>query len=231
MGQRSNIFLILISFTLASASAGDVITSPPDNGNSGAYLTDSAGNAIRGGAGDCWRAGIWTPALANLVGCDGVMAKALPITSPAEAPEELATSPTETDVVPEQAIVSTSTYEASEKISFDTETLFDFDKTALKNEGKQRLDFLAASLMDGVVQVVVALGHTDSLGTQTYNQLLSEKRARAVADYLNNKGIPNEKIFTEGRGGSQPIASNSSETGRAMNRRVEIAVVTHRARE
>ena len=78
MGQRSNIFLILISFTLASASAGDAITSPPDNGNSGAYLTDSAGNAIRGGAGDCWRAGIWTPALANLVGCDGVMAKALP---------------------------------------------------------------------------------------------------------------------------------------------------------
>jgi len=132
MGQRSNIFLILISFTLASASADDVITSPPDNSNSGAYLTDSAGNAIRGSAGDCWRAGIWTPTLANLVGCDGVMAKALPITSPAEAPEELATSPTETDVIPEQAIVSTSTYEASEKISFDTETLFDFDKTALK---------------------------------------------------------------------------------------------------
>ena len=231
MGQRSNIFLILISFTLASASADDVITSPPDNSNSGAYLTDSAGNAIRGSAGYCWRAGIWTPTLANLVGCDGVMAKALPVTSPAEAPEELATSPTETDVIPEQAIVSTSTYEASEKISFDTETLFDFDKTALKNEGKQRLNLLAARLMDGVVQVVVALGHTDSLGTQTYNQLLSEKRARAVADYLNNKGIPNEKIFTEGRGGSRPIASNSSETGRAMNRRVEIAVITHRARE
>jgi OOP family OmpA-OmpF porin len=231
MGQRSNIFLILISFTLASASADDVIASPPDNSNSGAYLTDSAGNAIRGSAGDCWRAGIWTPALANLVGCDGVMAKALPVTSPAEAPEELATSPTETDVVPEQVIVSKSTFEASEKISFDTETLFDFDKTALKNEGKQRLDLLAARLMDGVVQVVVALGHTDSLGTQTYNQLLSEKRARAVADYLINKSIPNEKIFTEGRGGSQPIASNSSDAGRAMNRRVEIAVVTHRARE
>ena len=224
MGQRSHIFLILISFTLASASADD-------NSNSGAYLTDSAGNTVRGGAGECWRAGIWTPALANLVGCDGVMAKALPITSPAEAPEELATSPTETDAVPEQAIVSTGTQDASEKISFDTETLFDFDKTTLKNEGKQRLDLLAARLMDGVVQVVVALGHTDSMGTQAYNQQLSEKRARAVADYLSNKGIPNEKIFTEGRGGSQPIASNSSEAGRAMNRRVDIEVVTARARE
>jgi len=231
MGHRSNIFLILISFTLASASANDVTNSPPDNSNSGAYLTDSAGNAVRGGAGECWRAGIWTPSLANLVGCDGVMAKALPVTSPAEAPEELAISPTETDVVTEQVIVSTGTQEASEKISFDTETLFDFDKTALKNEGKQRLDLLAERFMDGVVQVVVALGHTDSLGTQTYNQLLSEKRARAVADYLSNKGIPNEKIFTEGRGGSQPIASNSSEAGRAMNRRVEIEVVTNRARE
>jgi OOP family OmpA-OmpF porin len=231
MGQHSNIFLILISFTLASASADDVMTSPSENSISGAYLTDSAGNAVRGGAGECWRAGIWTPALANLVGCDGVMAKALPVTSPAEAPEELATSPTETDVVPEQAVVSTGTYETSEKISFETETLFDFDKTALKKEGKQRLDFLAARLMDGVVQVVVALGHTDSLGTSTYNQLLSEKRAKAVADYLSNKGIPNEKIFTEGRGGSQPIASNSSEAGRAMNRRVEIEVVTNRARE
>jgi len=231
MGQHSNIFLILISFTLASASADDVMTSPSENSISGAYLTDSAGNAVRGGAGECWRAGIWTPALANLVGCDGVMAKALPVTSPAEAPEELATSPTETDVVPEQAVVSTGTYQTSEKISFETETLFDFDKTALKKEGKQRLDFLAARLMDGVVQVVVALGHTDSLGTSTYNQLLSEKRAKAVADYLSNKGIPNEKIFTEGRGGSQPIASNSSEAGRAMNRRVEIEVVTNRARE
>lgn len=231
MGQRSHIFLILISFTLASASADDVTTSPPNNSNSGAYLTDSAGNAVRGGTGECWRAGIWTPALANLVGCDGVMAKALPVTSPAEAPEELATSPTETDAVTEQAIVSTGTQEASEKISFDTETLFDFDKTTLKNEGKQRLDLLAARLMDGVVQVVVALGHTDSMGTQAYNQQLSEKRARAVADYLSNKGIPNEKIFTEGRGGSQPIASNSSEAGRAMNRRVDIEVVTARARE
>jgi len=231
MGQRSNIFLILICFSLSIATADDAVNLSSDNSNSAAYLTDSAGNAVRGGTGECWRAGIWTPALANLVGCDGVMAKALPVNSPAEAPEQLATSTTETDAVPEQAIDSTSTQEASEKISFDTETLFDFDKTTLKSEGKQRLDLLASRLMDGVVQVVVALGHTDSMGTEAYNQQLSEKRARAVADYLNNKGIPNEKIFTEGRGGSQPIASNSSEAGRAMNRRVEIEVVTNRARE
>jgi len=134
MGQRSNIFLILISFTLASAYANDAINSPPDNSNSTAYLTDSAGNAVRGGTGECWRIGIWTPALANLVGCDGVMAKALPITSPSEAPEELTTLPAEPGVFPEPAIASTSTQEPFEKISFETETLFDFDKTTLKNE-------------------------------------------------------------------------------------------------
>jgi OOP family OmpA-OmpF porin len=231
MGHRSNIFLILISFSLASASADDAINSSSDNSNNAAYLTDSAGNAVRGSTGECWRAGIWTPAQANLVGCDGVMAKALPVTSPAEAPEQLAASTTETDVVPEQAIVSTSAQEAYEKISFETEALFDFDKTTLKVDGKQRLDLLTSHLMDGVVQVVVALGHTDSMGTPSYNQQLSEKRARAVADYLSYKGIPNEKIFTEGRGSSQPIASNSSEAGRAMNRRVEIEVVTTRATE
>ncbi len=231
MGHRSNIFLILISLSLSIASADDAVDLSSDNSNSGAYLTDSAGNAVRGDTGTCWRAGIWTPALANVIGCDGVMAKALPVTSPAEAPEQLATSPVEDNVVSEQVIPSTTTQEPFEKISFETETLFDFDKTALKNEGKQRLDLLASRLMDGVVQVVVALGHTDSLGAQAYNQQLSEKRARAVADYLSNKGIPNEKIFTEGRGGSQPIASNSSEAGRAMNRRVEIEVVTARARE
>ncbi len=231
MGHRSNIFLILISLSLSIASADDAVDLSSDNSNSGAYLTDSAGNAVRGDTGACWRAGIWTPALANVVGCDGVMAKALPVTSPAEAPEQLATSPGEDNVVSEQVISSTNTQEPFEKISFETETLFDFDKTALKNEGKQRLDLLASRLMDGVVQVVVALGHTDSLGAQAYNQQLSERRARAVADYLSDKGIPNEKIFTEGRGGSQPIASNSSEAGRALNRRVEIEVVTARARE
>jgi len=231
MGQRSNIFMIFMSFTLASASADDVVNVSSDNSNSAAYLTDSAGNAVRGSTGECWRSGIWTPTMANIVGCDGVMAKALPVNSPAEAPEHLATSVEEAEVVPEQAIASTSPQEVSEKISFDTEAFFDSDKTSLKVEGKQRLDLLASRLMDGVVQVVVALGHTDSMGTQSYNQQLSEKRARAVADYLGNKGIPNEKIFTEGRGSSQPIASNSSEAGRAINRRVEIEVVTTRALE
>ncbi len=231
MGQRSNIFLILISLSLSIASADDAVNPSSENSNSGAYLTDPAGNAVRGGTGECWRAGIWTAALANVVGCDGVMAKALPVTSPAEAPEQLATSPAEDSVASEQVIDSTSTQEPLEKISFETETLFDFDKTALKNEGKQRLDLLASRLMDGVVRVVVALGHTDSLGAQAYNQQLSEKRAKAVIDYLGNKGIPKEKFYSEGRGGSQPIASNSNEAGRAMNRRVEIQVVTSRSRE
>jgi OOP family OmpA-OmpF porin len=236
MSPRSPIFLILSLFTISAANAGDDAGLPTSPLNKAGYLTNSDGIVIRGGNGECWRAGLWTPALATLVGCDGVLAKATAITSPAIATEVV-------PVITEAAVESPAeqaTYAAdtqteaeteAEKISFDTDTLFDFDKAALKAEGRQRLDLLASRLMDKVVQVVVALGHTDSIGSQAYNQQLSEKRAKAVADYLNGKGIPSEKIFTEGRGASQPIASNSNEAGRAMNRRVEIEVVAVRAKE
>lgn len=234
MSPRSPIFLILSLLTISAANAGDETSLPTSSLNKAGYLTDSTGVVVRGGSGECWRAGLWTPALATQVGCDGVLAKATAVTSPARATEEepviseaVTESPAEqvaydTDAQPEAEV---------EKISFDTDTLFDFDKAALKSEGRQRLDLLVSRLMDKMVQVVVALGHTDSIGSQAYNQQLSEKRAKAVVDYLNGKGIPSEKIFAEGRGASQPIASNSNEAGRAMNRRVEIEVVAIRAKE
>ena len=238
MSTRSNIFLILISLHLSVASAEEPMstkvgkeTIDARSASSGGYLTDSSGNAVRGSSGECWRAGVWTPALANFVGCDGVLAKALPVPSPATAPETTTSSSIEPETLSQQALESSNSQDTVEKISFDTEMLFDFNKTALKNEGRQRLDILASRLLGSTVEVVVAQGHTDSIGSQTYNQQLSEKRAKAVADYLSNKGIPSEKIVTEGRGDSQPIASNSSEAGRAMNRRVNIEVVSIPARE
>jgi OOP family OmpA-OmpF porin len=246
MSTRSNIFLILISINLSIASAEEPMSNSTGKEaidartsssylsgavTSGGYLTDSSGNAVRGSGGECWRAGVWTPALANFVGCDGVLAKALPVPSPATVPEASVSSSLEPEAISEQTLESSNSLDIVEKISFDTEMLFDFNKAALKTEGRQRLDNLASRLLGCTVEVVVAQGHTDSIGSQTYNQQLSEKRAKSVADYLSNKGIPSEKIITEGRGASQPIASNSSEAGRAMNRRVSIEVVTIPARE
>lgn len=231
MSPRSTIFLILTSLTLATANAYAQASSSTSSLTKAGYLTDSSGKVVRGGAGECWRAGLWTPSLATVVGCDGVLASASPVPLPASAPEESVATAVETEPSPEIVAESTEPQAEVEKISFDTDALFDFDKSALKSEGKQRLDLLATRLMDKVVQVVVALGYTDSIGTQAYNQQLSEKRAMAVADYLRGKGIPSEKIVTEGRGASQPISSNSSEAGRAKNRRVEIEVVAIRPRE
>ena len=90
------------------------------------------------------------------------------------------------------------------------------------------LDTLAAKLADSSVEVVVAVGHADAIGSATYNQRLSERRARAMVDYLREKGLPPDKIFNEGRGETQPIASNASKEGRAKNRRVEVEVVAIR---
>lgn len=231
MSPRSTIFLILTSLTLAAANAHAQESSSTSSLAKAGYLTDPRGTVVRGGGGECWRAGLWTPSLATVVGCDGVLASASPVPLPASVPEESVATAADTEPSPEIVAESTEPQAEVEKISFDTDALFDFDKSALKSEGKQRLDLLATRLMDKVVQVVVALGYTDSIGTQAYNQQLSEKRAMAVADYLRGKGIPSEKIVTEGRGASQPIASNSSEAGRAKNRRVEIEVVAIRPRE
>lgn len=75
------------------------------------------------------------------------------------------------------------------------------------------------------LEVIIAVGHTDSIGTDAYNQKLSIRRAEAVKAYLKGKGIEENRIYTEGKGESQPKADNKTSDGRAQNRRVEIEVV------
>jgi OOP family OmpA-OmpF porin len=77
--------------------------------------------------------------------------------------------------------------------------------------------------------VIIAVGHTDSIGSDAYNQALSERRANAVKDYLVSKGIEKNRVYTEGKGEKQPIATNATAEGRAKNRRTEIEVVGTRA--
>ncbi len=113
----------------------------------------------------------------------------------------------------------------SEKVTLDTDTYFDFDKATLKPEGRRKLDELAQRLAAMQLEVVVATGHTDAIGTKKYNQGLSVRRAQAVKAFLENKGLPVDKIFTTGKGETQPVASNKTREGRAKNRRVEVEVV------
>jgi OmpA-OmpF porin, OOP family len=113
----------------------------------------------------------------------------------------------------------------AEKVTFAAEVLFDFDKSVVKPDGKAKLDDLAAKVRGVNLEVVIAIGHTDSVGTDEYNQKLSVRRAESVKAYLVSKGIEANRVYTEGKGEKQPVADNRTAEGRAKNRRVEIEVI------
>jgi OOP family OmpA-OmpF porin len=161
----------------------------------------------------CWRDGFWTPATAA-PGCDGAIAG--PKAAVAQAPAQAAT--------PSAPAAQPPVVDA-QKITYAADAFFDFDKSVLKPAGRQALDELAQKIEGINLEVVVATGHTDSVGSVAYNQRLSLRRAEAVKAYLVSKGIEKSRIYTEGKGKSQPIASNKTAAGRAKNRRVEIEVV------
>ena len=154
----------------------------------------------------CWRDAFWTPATAA-PGCDGalVAAAAAPAAKPAPAPA------------------------VATKVTYAADAFFDFDKSVLKPEGKAKLDDLASKVKDINLEVIIAVGHTDSVGSDAYNQKLSVRRSEAVKAYLVSKGIEKNRVYTEGKGEKQPVADNKTKEGRAKNRRVEIEVVGTRA--
>lgn len=280
-------------------------------GNPG-YLTDSNGYVVRSGSGECWHTSSWTPALATVVGCDGVLARAAPVPAPAPSPKpqppaesavqpqaesaaqpssalpetpsapvtpvppvtsepaetppaaiapseaappaavapsepgappavvpsppppaaqaELAPPAAEPSPPPAEPASPAERQPQSEKVTLDTDTYFDFDKATLKPDGERKLRELASRLAAMKLEVVVATGHTDWTGTDAYNQQLSERRAQAVKRFLEQQGLPGDRIFTEGKGEKQPVASNRTRDGRAKNRRVEVELVGTRSR-
>ncbi|WP_426117008.1 OmpA family protein [Massilia sp. PWRC2] len=117
----------------------------------------------------------------------------------------------------------------SEKVAFAAEALFDFDRAVVKPEGRVALDAFVGKLQGMSTEVMIAVGHTDSVGSDAYNNQLSLRRAEAVKAYLISKGLDPARLYTEGKGKSMPAASNASAEGRAKNRRVVIEVVGTRS--
>jgi len=192
--------------------------------NEGYVTAPVSGNiVVKDAFGLCWRTGYWTPAMATTE-CDPdlVPKKPAPAPAPAAAPPAPAPAPAP---APKPAPAP-----VKEKVTMAAETNFDFDKAVLKPEGKARLDDLVGKLKAVNLEVVIAIGHTDSIGTKEYNQKLSVRRANAVKAYLVSKGIEANRIYTEGKGETQPVADNRTKEGRAKNRRVEIEVVGTRER-
>lgn len=114
---------------------------------------------------------------------------------------------------------------APTKVSLAADTLFDFGKADLKADGISKLDGLIARLKGVALDVVIAVGHTDSVGSEAYNNRLSLARAESVKTYLVSKGVDVKRVRAVGKGKSQPIADNATPDGRAKNRRVDVEVV------
>ena len=169
----------------------------------------------------CWRDSNWTPATAH-PGCDGA---ALP--PPPPPPPAPAAAPAPAPAPAPAA--APAPRPAAQKVTYAADTFFDFDKYVIKPEGKAKLDDLVQKTKGINLEVIIAVGHTDNIGTVAYNQALSERRANAVKEYLVSKGIEKNRVYTEGKGLKNPIASNSTAEGRAKNRRTEIEVVGTRA--
>jgi len=180
------------------------------------------GDVWKNASGDCWRNASWTPATAA-PGCGPAPAPAPAPVAPraVEAPPAPAPAPAPAPVAPQAP--------AASKVTYAADAFFDFDKATLKPAGKAKLDDLVGKVKGINLEVIIAVGHTDNVGSDVYNQKLAVKRAESVKAYLVSKGIEKNRIYTEGKGEKQPVADNKTTEGRAKNRRVEIEVVGTRA--
>ncbi|MBK6323316.1 outer membrane protein OmpA [Candidatus Aalborgicola defluviihabitans] len=178
----------------------------------------TAGDVWKNSVGQCWRDSSWTPATAA-PGCDGAIVPPEPAPAPVVAPAP----------APAPVVAPKPAPAVAQKVTYAADAFFDFDKAVLKPEGKAKLDDLVGKVKGINLEVIIAVGHTDSIGTDAYNQKLSVRRSEAVKAYLESKGIEKSRVYTEGKGEKQPVADNKTKEGRAKNRRVEIEVVGTRS--
>ncbi|WP_353139381.1 outer membrane protein OmpA [Limnohabitans sp.] len=193
----------LATFVATAALATAAVAQNVDN------WRNASGDVWKNSTGLCWRDANWTPATAA-PGCDGAVAAPAPVVAPAPAP---------------RAAAPAAPVAAASKVTYAADAFFDFDKAVVKPAGKTKLDDLVSKVKGINLEVIIAVGHTDSVGSDAYNQKLSVRRAEAVKAYLVSKGIEKNRIYTEGKGEKQAVASNVTSEGRAKNRRVEIEVV------
>ncbi len=225
MMKLNKIAMMIATIAIAGSALANGSTTNSDNWRSGqGNMQWKIGNA----AALCWRTANWTPATAA-PGCDGAIAPvaAAPAPAAAVAPVVAAPAPAPAAAAPAPvpAAAAPAAGAAATKVTYAADAFFASNSAVLKAAGKAKLDDLVDKVKGINLEVIVAVGHTDSKGTDASNQKLSVRRAEAVKAYLVSKGIEKNRVYTEGKGSKQPVADNKTAEGRAKNNRVEIEVV------
>ncbi len=210
-----------LSLGILSGAAQAQSTQNPDGK---AYLDDINGAVVKSGFGLCWHTGFGPPPAAGPE-CDPDYRAAVapPVAAPAPAPQQVAA------ITPPPA-----PRPVAEKLTLDADTLFDFNKSTLRPAGRDALDTFVGKLKDVSPETIMAIGHADRIGTPKYNQHLSEQRVASVKGYLVSKGVEANRIYTEGKGETQPVTKaedcNGPKSAKVIaclqpDRRVDIEVI------
>lgn len=235
-----------ILYALALMLPALMMTGQAQADDHGAYWTNSSGKMWRNSFGECWRPGN----LPSEGPSCGVVAA--PLDSDGDGvPDDLDKCPStppgvavdsdgcpldsDGDGVPDYLDECPNTPAGTEvdekgcpipgtKLFTIEDVNFDFDSATLKPEAKYTLDQAVSKVQDNSAVDIRIIGHTDSIGSNEYNQGLSERRAQSVADYMTDNGVDASKLSIEGRGEQEPIADNATKEGRAENRRVDFIV-------
>jgi OOP family OmpA-OmpF porin len=186
---------------------------PADTG----YVVDQRGTVARSGFGLCWHTG--TGPAPTSSECDPKMVSAPIVVAVAPPPRAVTPAPAPLPV--------------TKRVTLDADTLFDFNKASLRPAGHAALDDFLVKIKDMNPEMIVAVGHADRIGSEGYNQRLSEHRVASVKAYLVSKGIDPNRIHTEGKGETQPVTKAGECVGRKSakviaclqpDRRVDIEV-------
>ncbi len=210
---------------LAAAMALAGIAIPATAQVSG-YVTDTRGAPVKTPYGLCVRTGYWTPSLAT-ADCDPDLVPKKAAPGPAVKPAPAPAPATPPRAAPKSAPVS-------HKVSLSADALFDFDKSVIRPDARSKLDQIVGKLKAVNLDAVIAVGHTDRIGSAKYNLKLSLRRAEAVKTYLVAKGIAANRIHTEGKGSTQPVTKPGQCKGKksrkviaclAPDRRVDVEII------
>jgi OOP family OmpA-OmpF porin len=214
--------VLALSLAMAAGVAGAAAPGYVTSGGDTVPVTDASGN--------CWTSGGWNPALAAAPCHTVATAQAAPVPVVKSEPP----APAPVAVAPVQAPAP-----VIQRITLNTDVLFEFNKAQLRPGAGEKLDELAQTMQGAEVDRIVAVGHADRIASEDYNRDLSERRAQAVKEYLVQKGVDPQRVQAEGRGESEPVTQcgkmgpergNNQKLVSCLqpDRRVEIEVLGHR---